>query len=118
MPLDAFGATALVGFGLIDWTGLVDPPLATDCWALVLNSFAPLANPIRRKVLVILTEEGPSDRERLAERLAADADVEDDDAADVALRLHHVHLPKLDAHHYVEYDPRMGDVVLWDPATA
>jgi len=64
----------------------------------------------RREVFAVLKfETGPVDLEQLAEviyRQATELGTErDSDVEDVAIELHHIHLPKLDQTGLLEYDP-------------
>ncbi|WP_226022889.1 DUF7344 domain-containing protein [Halomicrobium salinisoli] len=104
---------------LIDWDGedgtvaAADHPLLSDPqfrsivetdvegWDDVV---AGLADQRRRDALVVLESEGELSRDRLAEVLAAR------DPDELALQLHHVHLPKLDDAGLVDYDPDAGTV--------
>jgi len=102
------------------WT--LDVPTAFDAFALValaaldavcaaaVPGFGPLADPVRRRVLSLLDEEGSLTCEELAARIAAADDASPVEADRLRVRLAHVHLPKLHVHGHVEYDPRMGDV--------
>lgn len=87
-----------------------------DPFVLVGQTFAPLAHPLRRKVLALLLEDAVVEREALAATLAADDDVPREDRHGLETVLHHHHLPKLADGQYIDYDTRSGDVVLWrDP---
>ena len=69
--------------------------------------------------MAILVEQRHMTLRDLAERIAAEPnDVSERDPGTLELVLHHNHLPRLDDELYVEYDPRAGDVILWeDPQT-
>ncbi len=103
--------------GLVDWDGedgtvsAADHPLLEDArfrgivetdvdgWDDIVEG---LADQRRRDALVVLESEGELSRDRLAEVLAAR------DADELALQLHHVHLPKLDDAGLIDYDPDAG----------
>lgn len=70
-----------------------------------------LADDLRRELLRELVAAGPDARLRL-EAVASAVGPEGDRA--VALELHHVHLPKLDAVGAVEYDPDRNVVAVTD----
>ncbi|RBI58763.1 hypothetical protein DMJ13_25855 [halophilic archaeon] len=71
---------------------------------------------VRRRILSILADEEVMTRTELAEVLAGDEDIPATDTQSLEISLHHNHLPRLDDNHYIEYDPRTGDIVLWkDP---
>ncbi|WP_225335237.1 DUF7344 domain-containing protein [Halomicrobium urmianum] len=106
--------------GLVDWdaddgtVAATDHPLLSDPqfrsivetdvdgWDDVV---AGLADQRRRDALVVLASEEELSRDRLAEVLAAR------DQDDLALQLHHVHLPKLDDAGLIDYDPDEGTAV-------
>jgi len=91
--------------------GLLEELLATLVPLLGL-----LSDPVRRGVLRLLVEGGPSTRDELTATLAESQRLDDAEMERLEVAMHHVHLPKLDAQQYVDYDPLMGDVVLWaDP---
>lgn len=78
-----------------------------------------LSHPVRRSLLRVLRETGPTTVERAASRLADGAGRPDGaraggDRLDVAL--HHVHLPKMAAAGVVEYDPTSRTVAPDAPA--
>lgn len=77
-----------------------------------------LAHPVRRKVLALLVEHGEITRTELAERIARDEEVPTESRYHLEILLHHNHLPRLDEELYVEYDPRNGDIVLWEDPRA
>lgn len=79
----------------------------------VANTLGVLGHPVRRAVLRLLAERGVLDRDELAAALVEDEGVASADAARLGVLLHHAHLPKLDAHGYVDYDPRSGDTALF-----
>ena len=67
--------------------------------------FDVLADSRRRRLIALLREHEQADRlflDTLSARLAEDAN---ESADDVAVALHHHHLPKLDAAGLVDYDP-------------
>lgn len=74
------------------------------------DAFEAFAHPIRRELLCLLHEHDSttSDIDQLSRALAASA--EDATAHDVRIHLHHVHLPKLQAAEFIEFDPRSGDI--------
>lgn len=72
-----------------------------------------LAHPVRRSLLCVLRETGPTTIERASSRLSdgagrPDGARADGDRLDVAL--HHVHLPKMAAAGVIEYDHTSGSV--------
>lgn len=76
-------------------------------------------NPVRQAVLTILVEQERTTRRYLAEALPGRMDEGPATVPDaLELVLHHNHLPRLDEELYIEYDPRSGDVVLWQDARA
>jgi len=80
------------------------------------NACSVISHPVRRKVLVILTEREAATRTALADELAVDEGISIEDTERLDVLLHHNHLRKLDEHQYVAYDRRHGDVALWkDP---
>lgn len=71
------------------------------------DSFDILADPRRRQLLLLLDDVDRDDRISLAdlsERLAEEADG-DESSRDVAISLHHHHLPKLEDAGLLAYDP-------------
>ena len=65
----------------------------------------------RATVAALDSRTGPVTREELAREVAdADGDVSPSQAREVAVQLHHIHLPKLDEAGVVEYDADAGTV--------
>lgn len=114
MGLAIAGASAFPTLWSFDFTlsaGLFEELLATLVPLLGL-----LSDPIRRGVLRLLVEDEASTREALTRALADVEGLDREEAARLRVAMHHIHLPKLDDEQYIDYDPLMGDVVLWaDP---
>lgn len=72
-----------------------------------------ITNAVCRRILSILAEEGNTTRSELAAVLAADETIPAADIRSFEISLHHDHLPRLADEHYIEYDARNGDIVLW-----
>lgn len=80
-------------------------PMSTVCEVL--------SHPVRRSLLRLLRETGPTTAERAAGRLTDAAGRPDGAGAGgdtLEVALHHVHLPKMAAAGVVEYDPASGTV--------
>ncbi|WP_455363912.1 DUF7344 domain-containing protein [Natronococcus wangiae] len=90
--------------------------LIDEIFVYALQSTAVLGNTIRRRVVSILVEDGAVRRKKVAELLADDETISQDDVERLEIALHHHHLPVLDEELFVEYDHRNGDVVLWKDA--
>lgn len=93
------------------------PTAATRNESSVDDGFDVLAAGRRRTTLAVLSERRrPTDCETLAravasrERGTARENVSDDTVERVHVRLHHVHLPKLDGYGLVDYDRENGVV--------
>ncbi|WP_321112745.1 DUF7344 domain-containing protein [Halorussus salinisoli] len=72
-------------------------------------AFELLAEPLRRDALYHLADEESVGLDSLAEDIAAKLD-DETDAQSLTVELHHVHLPKLESHGVVAYDPERGTV--------
>ncbi len=57
-------------------------------------------------------------QEELAESLARDETVPQDDPTQIEIALHHHHLPMLSEELFIDYDSRSGDAVLWKDSDA
>lgn len=66
----------------------------------------------RREIVHVLRERASSETtvDDLAKLLAADGLVTENDSRLLSIKLHHAHLPKLDDHGLVEFDPERGSV--------
>ena len=89
------------------------PGGAGDPGAAAAGGLAVLGHPVRRDVLRFLARHGTAHRTTIA--LAVGGRVPHESLERLDLMLHHSHLPKLDAYHYIEYDPRSGDATLFPP---
>jgi DNA-binding transcriptional ArsR family regulator len=83
-----------------------------DLGGALASGLAVLGHPVRREVLRLLADNDHLDRSEISTSIAADDDLCPDRVERAELLLHHSHLPKLDQHHYVAYDPQSGDVTL------
>lgn len=72
-----------------------------------------ISDPVRRRILSILAEEGNTTRSELAAMLATDESIPAANTESFEIRLHHDHLPRLADEQYIQYDARNGDIVLW-----
>lgn len=88
--------------------GLID-----EIGGYAVQSGGAFIHSVRRRVIAILADRTHVRRERLAEALAADDSVPEDDPDRIEVALHHNHLPRLDDAQLVEYDRRTGDVALF-----
>lgn len=70
----------------------------------------------RRVIVHTLRQQttGETTIDNLAERLAADGQVTENDTRQLSIKLHHAHLPKLDDFGLVEFDPERG-IVRYQP---
>ena len=95
---------------------------ATDCVADRADTFRLLSDGRRIRALVALRQDSPSTVEELAagivarERGIAGDEPSSDVVGQVALTLHHTHLPKLRDAGVVAFDPDDGTVALEDGA--
>lgn len=106
----------VLALGLLDDLGWLVGQAVDDIGYVIANTLGPLDHRIRRRVLATLSTTHRSHRQALARAIVADPRTPYEDVSDMAVLLHHQHLPKLEAHGYVDYDARSGDVVLWkDP---
>lgn len=66
----------------------------------------------RREIVHALVQQatGETTIDDLAERLAADGLVTENDSRRLSIKLHHAHLPKLDDYGLVDYDRERGTV--------
>lgn len=87
--------------------------LVDDICIYALQTTGVLAHPIRRRIVAILVDRNTVHRKELAQLLASDEMIAQDDSERIEIALHHNRLPKLNDELVVEYDRRNGDVVLW-----
>lgn len=74
-----------------------------------------LSQPVRRAAMTILINQRQMTRRELAEKISEESkSVSATDPDTLEVSLHYNHLPRLNDELYVEYDPRSGDVVLWE----
>jgi hypothetical protein len=74
------------------------------------EAFVGLAHPLRRSTIRYLERDTTGEattREDVVAHVERDDAV---DATDAAIRLHHVHLPRLDELGWLEYDHRAGEI--------
>lgn len=89
-----------------------------DVYLAFTHGAGVLSHPVRRKILHLMTDRSTVNREDLATAVADDEGLSPMNVEEAEILLHHKHLPKLADQGYVDYDPRTGDVVLWeDPST-
>lgn len=69
--------------------------------------FRTLSHPVRRRILVAIKEDNPRDREEFETVEYRPAGATDETSS---VELHHVHLPRLDAADFIDWNRRTGEV--------
>lgn len=75
------------------------------------NAFTLFADPYRRRLLLTILDHNPEDEAAIPEAIATDQE----ELEALLVKMHHVHLPKLESHDVIEWD-RHKNVVRKGPA--